>query len=129
MIQRNIRVLYLTNTVAQLKRNVSSGPADPDATIASMLKATSDGADVVSMSLGSLNPDEADDPFKDITASLNSQGIAVIVAAGNEGDLGRCSSLSLSFLTLTCSQVLSRPQLQLWEQLCSLLALLTIPFI
>ncbi|KAH9221285.1 peptidase S8/S53 domain-containing protein [Leptodontidium sp. 2 PMI_412] len=71
-----------------------------------MLKAISDGADVVSMSLGSLNPDEADDPFKDITASLNSQGIAVIVAAGNEGDLGPFSTSAPAMGTavlVTCS--------------------------
>jgi subtilisin family serine protease len=59
-----------------------------------MMMAADDGADVISMSLGSLSPNEEDDPYSIVTAGLNKKGVAVIVATGNDGDLGTYSPSS-----------------------------------
>lgn len=65
-----------------------SGSAGSDVIIAAMTMAATDGADVVSMSLGSPLISEAEDPFSTVTAALNAKGIAVIAAAGNDGSSG-----------------------------------------
>lgn len=65
-----------------------AGSAGDDVVLAAMLMAAADGADVISMSLGSLSPDEVDNPYQELTETLTQRGIAVIVAAGNDGDLG-----------------------------------------
>ncbi|KAI0123419.1 peptidase S8/S53 domain-containing protein [Xylariales sp. AK1849] len=61
-----------------------------DDTLAAMLKAQSDGVDLVSMSLniGAELPDVVD-PLAEVTARLHDAGIAVIVAAGNSGSAGK----------------------------------------
>lgn len=65
------------------------GGAEDDVIISAMMMAAADGADVISMSLGALTPSEADDPYVTTTEALRAKGIAVIVAAGNDGDLGQ----------------------------------------
>lgn len=65
-----------------------SGDAATDIIISALLRAAADGADVISMSLGVDLPSELSDPFKNITDGLFSQGIAVIAAAGNDGQYG-----------------------------------------
>ncbi|KAH8807362.1 peptidase S8/S53 domain-containing protein [Xylogone sp. PMI_703] len=65
-----------------------AGSADSDIIISALIQAGNDGADVVSMSLGSIAPYESQDPFYDITTALVEQGTAVIAATGNDGDNG-----------------------------------------
>jgi Subtilase family/Fn3-like domain len=65
-----------------------SGSGSSDIILQAMLQAAADGADVISMSLGSLVSLEVQDPFETVTTALVSQGIAVITANGNDGDYG-----------------------------------------
>lgn len=62
--------------------------ARTDDIIAAMDQAHSDGVDVVSLSLGSDEKWESDDPFLKTTSALVAEGIAVIAAAGNDGEEG-----------------------------------------
>jgi hypothetical protein len=48
-------------------------------------QAAIDKVDILSSSLGSVRPWETDDPYSIITAGLESRGIAVVVAIGNNG--------------------------------------------
>ena len=65
-----------------------NGNAETDVIISAMMMAAAEGVDVISMSLGFDVASEKDDPFEAITEALSTQGIAVIVAAGNDGNLG-----------------------------------------
>ena len=59
-----------------------------DIILAAMIQAASDGVDVISMSLGAMNPFQADSPYTALVDAITSQGIAVIAANGNDGALG-----------------------------------------
>ncbi|KUI68302.1 Minor extracellular protease vpr [Cytospora mali] len=59
-----------------------------DDIIAAMDKAHTDGVDVVSISLGQDNSWDWDDPFETTTTALVAEGIAVVAAAGNDGEEG-----------------------------------------
>jgi subtilisin family serine protease len=64
------------------------GDASNDVVMQAMMDAYNDGADIVSMSLGSDNGFEAADPTGQIITNAKARGIATIVAAGNRGNLG-----------------------------------------
>jgi subtilisin family serine protease len=64
------------------------GGASNDVVLQSMIDAYNDGADIVSMSLGSDNGFEDVDPFGQIVTNAKKRGIATVVAAGNAGFLG-----------------------------------------
>jgi subtilisin family serine protease len=59
-----------------------------DIIMAAMIQAAVDGVDVISMSLGGLDPFQDDTPYTTLVNSITGQGIAVIIANGNDGDLG-----------------------------------------
>ncbi|ROW05714.1 hypothetical protein VMCG_05172 [Cytospora schulzeri] len=62
--------------------------ASTDDIIAALDQAHSDGVDVVSMSLSSDEEWEFYDPFETTTSALVAEGIAVVAAAGNDGEEG-----------------------------------------
>ncbi|KAF9880247.1 hypothetical protein CkaCkLH20_02201 [Colletotrichum karsti] len=51
-------------------------------------KAASDGVDLISMSIGETAVWESGSPYIPILAKIQSQGIGIVIAAGNEGDQG-----------------------------------------
>lgn len=53
-----------------------------------MMKAVADGVDVISMSLGAMDPFQDDTPYTNLVNSITGQGIAVMASNGNNGDLG-----------------------------------------
>jgi len=59
-----------------------------DVILAAMIQAAADGVDVISMSLGAMAPFQDDTPYTTLVNSITSQGIAVVAANGNDGDLG-----------------------------------------
>ena len=61
---------------------------DDDIIMAAMIKAANDGVDVISMSLGSLNPFQGATPYTSLVNSITARGIAVVAANGNDGDIG-----------------------------------------
>ncbi|KAM3073458.1 hypothetical protein ACMFMG_004644 [Clarireedia jacksonii] len=67
-----------------------SNAGGSDTIMAGMLKAHSDGVDIISMSLavGTQNPSSAD-PLASVVQSITSAGIAVVIAIGNEGSLSQ----------------------------------------
>lgn len=62
-----------------------------DLIMAAMIQAANDGVDIISMSLGALNPFEGATPYTDLVNALADAGIAVVAAEGNDGDLGTYS--------------------------------------
>ncbi|EPE07156.1 subtilisin-like protease [Ophiostoma piceae UAMH 11346] len=68
------------------------GSADNDIIMLAFQQAVADKVDILSMSLGSLEQWQLDDPFANITSVLESKGIAVIAAAGNNGGPALTSS-------------------------------------
>jgi subtilisin family serine protease len=56
-----------------------------DTIIAAMIKAASNGTDVISMSFGSTG---LDDPLQQVVQALGQKGIALFAANGNSGNLG-----------------------------------------
>nr|QIR83317.1 kilbournase [Stenocarpella maydis] len=64
------------------------GDASNDVVMQAMMDAYNDGADIVSMSLGSNNGFEDADPTGQIITNAKARGIATVVAAGNDGALG-----------------------------------------
>ena len=65
-----------------------TGSTSSDIILSALLQSAVDGADIVSMSLGSPTGDEVNDPFLQVTSGLVAQGIAVVAAAGNDGASG-----------------------------------------
>jgi len=61
------------------------GVSTTEIIIRAMELAATDGANVVSMSLGQTEPFQESDPYSITTDKLASLGIAVIAAAGNDG--------------------------------------------
>ncbi|PVH78927.1 subtilisin-like protein [Cadophora sp. DSE1049] len=61
---------------------------DDDIIMAAMIKAANDGVDVISMSLGSLNPFQGATPYTSLVNSITARGIAVVAANGNDGHIG-----------------------------------------
>ena len=61
---------------------------DDDIIMATMIRAAKDGLDVISISLGSLNPFQGATPYTSLVNVITSQGIAVVAANGNDGDIG-----------------------------------------
>jgi Subtilase family len=59
-----------------------------DIIMAAMIQAAADGVDVISMSLGAMAPFQDNTPYTTLVNSITGQGIAVIAANGNDGDLG-----------------------------------------
>lgn len=66
----------------------SDDSATTDDIIAALDQAHSDGVDVVSLSLSEDEPWANDDPFASTTSALVAEGIAVVAAAGNDGEEG-----------------------------------------
>jgi subtilisin family serine protease len=65
------------------------GPStEDDVIIQAMLRAASDGVDVISISLGEPWEDETTDPYSIITSKLVAQGIAVFASNRNAADSG-----------------------------------------
>lgn len=64
-----------------------SGSADSDIMILAFQQAVTDKVDILSLSLGSVEKWEENDPFANVTAGLEAAGIAVIVANGNTGGI------------------------------------------
>lgn len=65
-----------------------SGGADDDVIMKALLRAATDGANVISMSFGQLWADEETNPYQAISTSLVEQGIALFAATGNAGSYG-----------------------------------------
>jgi Subtilase family len=65
-----------------------SESTNTDVIMAAMIKAASDGVDVISMSLGGSAPFQNDTPYTTLINAITAQGIAVIAANGNDGDIG-----------------------------------------
>ncbi|KAL2070990.1 hypothetical protein VTL71DRAFT_14016 [Oculimacula yallundae] len=61
---------------------------DDDIIMAAMIKAVNIGVDVISMSLGSLNPFQGATPYASLVDAITERGIAVVAANGNDGDIG-----------------------------------------
>lgn len=61
------------------------GGSEDDVLLQAFQQAAADAVDVLSISLGSIQQWEDDDPFSIVTANLEAAGIAVIAAAGNDG--------------------------------------------
>jgi minor extracellular serine protease Vpr len=53
-----------------------------------MIKAAQDGVHVISLSLGETDPFEGNSPYTDLVKALTAQGIAIVAANGNDGNLG-----------------------------------------
>ena len=53
-----------------------------------MMQAATDGVNFISLSLGGVDPFQTDSPYTSLVHYFVSQGIAVIAANGNDGDLG-----------------------------------------
>ncbi|KAL7931965.1 peptidase S8/S53 domain-containing protein [Trichoderma chlorosporum] len=68
------------------------GGATTDVIVEAMLKAASDGADIISMSLGEYDIWEETNPFEGIVDGLTQQGVAVVAAIGNFGTAGPYST-------------------------------------
>lgn len=64
-----------------------SDDTESDIIIQAMLKAQTDGADIITMSIGSASPYESSDPFETVTTALVEAGIAVFAATGNDAGL------------------------------------------
>jgi len=64
------------------------GGADDDIIMKALLKASSDGVDVISMSFGQVWPDESTNPYSVIADNLLAKGIAMFAATGNSGSWG-----------------------------------------
>jgi len=62
------------------------GASTTEIIIRAMELAATDGATVISMSLGQTEPFQESDPYSITSTKLASLGIAVIAAAGNDGD-------------------------------------------
>ena len=62
------------------------GVSTTEIIIRAMELAATDGADVVSMSLGQTEPFQEGDPYSITSSKLASLGIAVVAAAGNDGN-------------------------------------------
>ncbi|KAH9219415.1 peptidase S8/S53 domain-containing protein [Leptodontidium sp. 2 PMI_412] len=67
------------------------GGADDDIIMKTLLKACSDGVDVISMSFGQVWPDEDTNPYSVIADNLLEEGIAMFAATGNSGSWGLMS--------------------------------------
>lgn len=73
-----------------------SGDAESDIILSAMLQAQTDGANVISMSLGAATPDEEEDPYQSVTTALAESGVAVFAANGNDAglyDIHWCQSI------------------------------------
>ncbi len=64
------------------------GGAYNDDVIGALTQAHADGVDVVDMSFGYAAALQNLDPFNELTSGLAAAGIAVIAAAGNDGQSG-----------------------------------------
>ncbi|CAG8950797.1 hypothetical protein HYFRA_00003013 [Hymenoscyphus fraxineus] len=64
------------------------GGSDDDIVMKALLRAATDGANVISMSFGHILADEASNPYQPISKSLYEQGIALFASAGNAGSFG-----------------------------------------
>jgi hypothetical protein len=53
-----------------------------------MIRAAEEGVDVISMSLGYITYFEAASPFTSLIQSIIGQGIGLVIANGNDGELG-----------------------------------------
>lgn len=67
------------------------GGADDDIIMKALLKACSDGVDVINMSFGQVWPDEDTNPYSVIADNLLEEGIAMFAATGNSGSWGLMS--------------------------------------
>ncbi|GKT51985.1 minor extracellular protease vpr [Colletotrichum spaethianum] len=65
-----------------------TGGVTDDILMQGLERAASDGVDLISMSIGETAIWETGSPYTPILAKIQSQGIATIIAAGNEGDSG-----------------------------------------
>ena len=84
-------------TLAAYRIFSCQGTTTTDIIMAALQRAVTDGADVISYSLGSTDYWEALDPFVTIAANIRKKGVAWIAAAGNDGlidtfDIGDPSS-------------------------------------
>ncbi|TDZ19833.1 Minor extracellular protease vpr [Colletotrichum orbiculare MAFF 240422] len=65
-----------------------TGGVTDDIIMQGMEKAASDGVDLISMSIGETAVWETGSPYAPLLAKIQSQGIGIIIAAGNEGGQG-----------------------------------------
>ncbi|KAL0945034.1 subtilisin-like protease [Colletotrichum truncatum] len=65
-----------------------TGGVTDDILMQGFQKAASDGVDLISMSIGETAVWETGSPYVPLLAKIQSQGIGLIIAAGNEGDQG-----------------------------------------
>ncbi|OLN87481.1 Minor extracellular protease vpr 6 [Colletotrichum chlorophyti] len=64
------------------------GGVTDDILLQGFVKAASDGVDLISMSIGETAVWEEGSPYTPVLAKIQSQGIGIVIAAGNEGDSG-----------------------------------------
>ncbi|KAK0122871.1 hypothetical protein ONS96_009897 [Cadophora gregata f. sp. sojae] len=67
------------------------GRSDDDIIIKALLRAASDGVDVISISVGHIWPDEVTNPYSIIAENLLAKGIAIFAATGNHASWGLMS--------------------------------------
>ncbi|UQC90381.1 uncharacterized protein CLUP02_15911 [Colletotrichum lupini] len=65
-----------------------SGGVTDDILMQGFERAASDGVDLISMSIGETTIWEGGSPYIPILSKIQSQGIGIVIAAGNEGDTG-----------------------------------------
>ncbi|KAL7908333.1 peptidase S8/S53 domain-containing protein [Trichoderma velutinum] len=79
-------------TIAAYRVFGCEGSTSTDIMISAMLKAAKDGADVVSISIGSYDIWEEVNPFEGVVTKLANHGVAVVIALGNFGTAGAYST-------------------------------------
>ena len=68
------------------------GDASDDVIMSAMQQAAEDGADLISLSIGELSYWESASPYVSFVENLVQSGVAVVAAAGNDGQLGPYST-------------------------------------
>lgn len=84
-----------------------SGGATEDVLYLGFQQAVDDGVDILSLSLGSTDQWEGDDPFADVTSAVVAAGIVVVIANGNVGGVAAITSspaIGKDVLAVGCAQ-------------------------
>jgi hypothetical protein len=75
--------LYMNKVSSCVSETTSDDPI-----MAGMIQAAADGVNIISLSLGSMDPFQGDTPYTTLVNSITGQGIAVVAANGSDGSDG-----------------------------------------